>query len=180
MAGSAHESFDPVVVGSGPNGQNAAVALAQQAEIANEFGIVCMCHGDSRLDNVAFDPSGDGVYRFDWQLSFKNIGPTDISYFLGGSLPVDLRREKEAELVRIYHDALCARGVTNLSFATCWDLYRLGHLYYLCYMTTGGTETDVENERSFELFQIASHRKFTAALDHNSVEIIDPSYAIAR
>lgn len=60
------------------------------------------------------------------------------------------------------------------------DLYRLGHLYYLCCIVTGGTETDVANERSFKLFQVASHRQFTGALDHSSLQVADPSYRFAR
>jgi hypothetical protein len=153
--------------------------LTRQAELSSQLGILSICHGDSRLDNLAFDRDGDGVYLFDWQLSFKNLGPTDVSYFLGGSLDVELRRKHEEELLRLYFDELRAHGVEGLSFERLWDIYRLGHLYYLCYMVTGGTETDVSNARSFKLFQTASHRQFSAALDHASLEVAAPGFAFA-
>jgi len=153
--------------------------LNGQADLAKALGNMCVCHGDSRLDNLALG-SGDEVYLFDWQLTFKNLGPVDVSYFLGGSVPTELRREKERELVEVYYDELCRGGVDDLSIETCWDIYRLGHLYFLSYMVIGGTETDVSNERSFKIFQTASERQFTSALDHDSLGLLDSMHSIGR
>lgn len=152
--------------------------LDRQAEIADDLGKMCVCHGDCRLDNMAFDTDGQRVYLFDWQLPFKNLGPIDVSYFLGGSLPVEVRRSRERELVRLYHHELHALGVDDLSFAACWDLYRLGHLYYLAYIVIGGVQTEVENEKSFRLFQVAGRRHFTSCLDHGSLGLVERSYLI--
>ena len=81
-----------------------------------------LVHGDYRLDNMLF--ADDSVTVVDWQT--PSIGPAlrDASYFLGGGLTVEDRREHEEALIRAYHDELLAHGVTGLDWETCWEEYR--------------------------------------------------------
>lgn len=85
-------------------------------------------HGDYRLDNLMFPPSGSDVVALDWQTT--NAGPParDLSYFLGTSLKTELRRTHEMSLVTAYHEELERRGVKGYSAAECFDDYRLGQL----------------------------------------------------
>ena len=87
--------------------------LAQEGESGRPSGLV---HGDYRLDNMLFGE--DGAARpltvVDWQTVTWGPATTDASYFLGGALPVDRRREHYDELLRAYHSALGADSPLTL------------------------------------------------------------------
>ncbi|HSR86778.1 MAG TPA: phosphotransferase [Streptosporangiaceae bacterium] len=78
-------------------------------------------HGDFRADNLLF--GGERPIVLDWQTASFGSATSDLSYFLGSSLPVPVRQEHEQALVRLYHSILASRGVP-LTFADCWDGYR--------------------------------------------------------
>jgi hypothetical protein len=78
-------------------------------------------HGDVRSDNLLIGV--DRVCLLDWQTLFLGDALFDVAYCLAAVLPVEARREHEAELVRSYHRRLAAQGV-NLSWEQCWDGYR--------------------------------------------------------
>jgi len=78
-------------------------------------------HGDFRADNLLFGPERPVV--LDWQTASFGSATSDLSYFLGSSLPVAVRQEHEQALVRQYHSILASRGVP-LTWADCWDGYR--------------------------------------------------------
>ena len=83
-------------------------------------------HNDFRLDNLLFGTAEGGppVAVVDWQT--VGVGPalSDVSYFLGAGLSVEDRRAHEEELVRGYHEALVAAGVTGYDADRCWADYR--------------------------------------------------------
>ena len=83
-------------------------------------------HNDFRLDNLLFGTTEGGppVAVVDWQT--VGVGPalSDVSYFLGAGLSVEDRRAHEEELVREYHGALLAAGVSGFSWEQCWADYR--------------------------------------------------------
>jgi hypothetical protein len=83
-------------------------------------------HGDFRLDNILFDIHGgaEPVGVLDWQTLLPGPGAADVSYFLGGCLPIEVRRANEDELLRHYHTSLVKRGVTDYSFEQCHHDYR--------------------------------------------------------
>ena len=82
-----------------------------------------LLHGDYRLDNVLFRPSGEMVV-----LDFQGLGSgrpaVDVAYFITTALTAE-HREEEEPLLRTYHDALVAAGVSSYSFD---ELVRDGEL----------------------------------------------------
>jgi len=63
-------------------------------------------HGDYRLDNMFFGPGPDDLAVIDWQVCGGNNPLGDVAYFLGGSLPVEVRRSIERGAIAEYHDNL--------------------------------------------------------------------------
>ena len=86
-------------------------------------------HGDYRLDNLLFDPTG-GVHAVDWQTLSVGQPGRDLAYFCGTSLEVEVRRVHEEAVVTAYRGALLGHGVdgTAYSAATAFEDYRLGVL----------------------------------------------------
>lgn len=82
-----------------------------------------LLHGDYRLDNVLFRPNGEMVV-----LDFQGLGSgrpaVDVAYFITTALTAE-HREEEEPLLRSYHDALVAAGVSTYSFD---ELVRDGEL----------------------------------------------------
>lgn len=73
-----------------------------------------LLHGDYRLDNVLFRPSGDLVI-LDYQLVSYGRAGWDVGYFITTALTPDHRDEEEL-LLRTYHDELVGAGVTDYSY----------------------------------------------------------------
>ena len=95
-------------------------------------------HGDFRLDNMMFlDHSGGTKFTLiDWQLPFKTNPMWDVVYFLAGNFDPDFRRNHEKELLRTYHDALLANGVTDYPYDQMWDDYRATSAVLIGYIVT--------------------------------------------
>ena len=82
---------------------------------------VTLTHWDSRTDNLFFDsskPAGsaESCLIIDWQMIQRQRGAHDLSMLLATSLSVEDRRAHDAEVLRAYHDELCARGVEGYSY----------------------------------------------------------------
>ncbi|UYP19623.1 ecdysteroid 22-kinase family protein [Rhodococcus sp. Z13] len=88
-----------------------------------------LLHGDYRLDNLLFPPDGAaGVTAVDWQTLTVGLPARDLAYFVATSLPPEVRRAHERDLVATYHRALLGHGVVGYSFEQCWDDYRFALL----------------------------------------------------
>jgi hypothetical protein len=87
-----------------------------------------LVHGDYRLDNLMFPPTGRGVRALDWQTLGVAPPGRDLAYFLGTALRAENRRRHERDLVALYFDELTRRGVRDYSEIDCFDDYRLGQL----------------------------------------------------
>ncbi|ULE32246.1 ecdysteroid 22-kinase family protein [Mycobacterium sp. IDR2000157661] len=78
-----------------------------EAESAPER-ISGLVHGDYRLDNMLFgQPGADRPLTVvDWQTVAWGPAMTDVAYFLGCALPVQMRRDHYDALLAAYHQAL--------------------------------------------------------------------------
>lgn len=131
-------------------------------------------HGDFRLDNLFFGDFGAGpdVAVIDWQITNRGPGVLDAAYFIGQSLPVDLRRRHERDLLRRYHDELQAGGVTGYPFERCWQDYRLAILADLLVPVTAGGALDPTNERGAALIRAITGRAAAAVGDLDAGELL--------
>lgn len=73
-------------------------------------------HGDYRLDNVLFRPSGELVV-LDHQMTMYGRAAVDVAYFLTTALDATDVDEEEA-MLRAYHDALVSAGVGSYDLDT--------------------------------------------------------------
>jgi aminoglycoside/choline kinase family phosphotransferase len=151
-----------------------AVAEAFRDKIAAVFDWIIanrpttIAHTDFRLDNFFFEHvDGSPVTIIDWQLSVRNVGAIDVSYFLGESLSVDDRRAHERALLERYHEGLVAGGVTGYSFDDLYDDYRMSLVTQLT-VPVIGSSMDPGNERGVQLFDAAVERILTAIDDHDA------------
>ena len=130
-------------------------------------------HGDYRLDNLMFGTAAGGspVAAVDWQtLSIGHPG-RDVGYFLGNSLPAELRRDHEHSLVRAYHEALCANGVAGYSFEQCFDDYRFGQ-FQGPLVTVLGAMAVLQTDRGDAMFMAMCSRSCQAIRDLDSTSLI--------
>jgi Ecdysteroid kinase-like family len=110
-------------------------------------------HGDYRLDNMLFGTAAGGapLAVVDWQTVVWGPPVFDASYFLGAGLQVDDRRRHERDLLRLYHDALVARGVSGYSWDDCWTDYRR-YAFGGFLMAIGASMMVVQTPRGDEMF----------------------------
>lgn len=133
-----------------------------------------LLHQDYRVENMLFgDPATDDVVIIDWQGLGRGPGAYDVAYILGGSMPIELRREHERDLVAIYHARLVEKGVADFTAEQAWNDYVYAHLLggIAVSVFTGGT-LDLSNERGLDLVAGMATKHFTAALDHGGFGIL--------
>jgi hypothetical protein len=73
-----------------------------------------LLHGDYRLDNVLFRPNGE-IVVLDFQGLSSGRPAVDVAYFITTALTAE-HRDEEERLLRSYHEALVAAGVSAYSF----------------------------------------------------------------
>lgn len=82
-----------------------------------------LLHGDPHIGNTYVLP-GDEVGFLDWQVVRRGNHALDLGYFLQGAVTVEDRRRCEADLVRLYHDALDVPPDERPTFDDVWRRYR--------------------------------------------------------
>ncbi len=125
-------------------------------------------HGDYRADNLLFGRARPAV--LDWQTCSFGPATGDLSYFLGSSLPVPVRRQHEEALVRRYHSALTGRGV-QLTWADCWDGYRR-RAFSGIVMDVIAAMVVQQTERGDKMFAEMANRHALHALDVDALALI--------
>jgi Ecdysteroid kinase-like family len=128
-------------------------------------------HGDFRADNLLFGHAGPVV--LDWQTASFGTGASDLSYFLGSSLPVSVRRAQEQALVRQYHSALASRGVP-VTWAGCWDGYRR-HAFGGLVMDIVAAMVVEQTARGDEMFTAMANRHAQHAIDVGALALVAES-----
>jgi hypothetical protein len=130
-------------------------------------------HGDYRLDNMLFG-TNEGGYPLavvDWQTVVWGPPLADASYFLGAGLLPDDRRQHERALLRLYYDALHARGVVGLSWERCWNEYRR-YAFSGFLMAVAASMMVVQTERGDEMFLTMARRHGAQILDLGAEEFL--------
>jgi hypothetical protein len=85
-----------------------------------------LVHGDPHLGNLFVD--GDRTGFLDWAVITRAPGLRDVAYVLCNSIPTDVRRANERDLVAHYCELLGADGI-ELDFDTAWEQYRRFAVY---------------------------------------------------
>ena len=127
-----------------------------------------LVHGDFRLENVFFGTSlGEpGFAVIDWQDISRGEGVWDVAWFIGGCLQVTPKRQaEEQQLLKIYHEALKANGVSEYTFDACWEDYRYAMLDYFVQAVLMVTSLNSENDRENRLARAVTERFIAAITD---------------
>jgi hypothetical protein len=135
---------------------------------------VTLSHGDYRPDNLFFGtPEGGAPLAvIDWQILSLARGTFDFGYFMNGTLPPAERKEREQELIKLYHDTLLEGGVTGYSFDDCWEDYRLSSLFCWLYTVIALGTLDVANERGLAVFTANIERNVSTMTDFKAGELL--------
>lgn len=130
-------------------------------------------HGDYRLDNLLFGNAAGGleVAAVDWQTLMIGLPGRDLAYFLGNSLMPDVRRRCERDLVKAYHEALRAQGVSDYPLEECFEDYRYGHFQgpLITVLAAAGLS---HTERGDAMFMAMSSRACEAIRDLGCLDLI--------
>ncbi len=124
-----------------------------------------LVHFDYRADNLMFDVD-DSVAVVDWQTISRGGGAADVGYLLSQNLSVDDRRTHEHDLLRSYHDALVAHGVSGYSFDTLRADYEVGIACGWVIPVFAVGTLDFTSERAVALWTAVVERAQAALLDH--------------
>ncbi len=141
--------------------------------ILGRTGPLTLVHGDYRLDNMLFGTRTGGypLTVVDWQTIALGPGAGDASYFLGASLLTPDRRACERELVRGYHEQLCALGVRDYSADACWRDYRR-QAFGGVVMAVVASMIVEQTERGDEMFLAMATRHAAHAIDLESEALL--------
>jgi hypothetical protein len=141
------------------------------AYLHDRRGPLTVQHADFRVDNLLFGAPGDRVAIVDWQTVTLGQGAADVSYFLGGSLPVEDRRRHEQDLVHQYADALESAGVEGYAFGDLWHDYRR-HAYSGLVMAVGASMMVTRTERGDDMFLAMARRHAAHIVDMESEALL--------
>lgn len=122
-----------------------------------------LVHGDARLDNVRFGPSG--AVLLDFQLAAHGRGVYDVAFFCAGSLGTDDRRRLEPALLERYRATLAEAGV-EIPAEEIWRDYRLGHMVNLPNPVSAIAVVTPPDERGAEFLRRNAVRGLAAVADH--------------
>lgn len=130
-------------------------------------------HFDSRLENFVFEkPGSENLAMIDWQLVARVRPGWDFAYFVGCSIPEDLRRQLMPELKNRYLRGLRDGGVKNYDAASFDSDLRLNSMAVTLIPVIGGASFDASNARSTALFSSILQRTLGAVLDNRALELL--------
>ncbi|BAN00791.1 phosphotransferase [Ilumatobacter coccineus] len=131
-------------------------------------------HGDFRMDNLFFgqSPDHDEMVVIDWQGCLRSKGARDVAYLLSQSMPTDLRREHERELVGIWHRTLVEGGVENYSAELAWEDYRRSVLALWTLVVVIAGTLDASNERGRAWMTEMIRRSATTIADLDLLDLL--------
>jgi hypothetical protein len=137
-----------------------------------------LVHGDFRVDNLMVGApaghsldEGDGVVVVDWQTVGHGPALADVAYFLGASLPTEVRRAAEADLLEHYRSALARAGVDHPRERCRLDYRRESWAGVV--MTVVASQIVGGTERGDEMFMTMARRHLAHVADAGALEFID-------
>ena len=133
-------------------------------------------HGEFRADNMFLGPDGELV-MLDFQTVAQQAGIIDVAYLVAGSLVPDVRRGRDEELVRRYHDGLQANGVAvsgpdGYAFDRAWEQYRIALPFNLMLSGLAFSQYEQSDERGKQLLVEMVGRASDAIVANGSLELL--------
>jgi len=124
-------------------------------------------HNDLREDNLLFDESGPQteVIILDWQLATRSMGVFDVARLMAASALPDLRRGHEIEILRAWHGALLAHGVTDYYWEEALYDLRLAMLEFILFLNHLHHAFIGGEGRAARLTEVIFRRAFATAID---------------
>ncbi len=147
-----------------------------EAYSASQRTPATLVHGDFRLDNMLFAPTGDGrtspLSIVDWQTASMGRGPADAAYFVGAGLLPEVRREAEQELMGRYVSGIVdAVGPAAVAADVEFD-YRVGATAGLI-MAVIASQIVGRTERGDEMFCVMAERHSAQMDDLGTVDLLN-------
>ncbi|WP_101951188.1 phosphotransferase family protein [Mycobacterium sp. 3519A] len=130
-------------------------------------GTRTLVHGDAHLGNMFIDGTEPGF--LDWAMVGCAPGLRDVAYFLGNSVPTQLRRAQERHLIARYCRGLQERGA-EVDLDEAWGQYQL-HLVsaWIAAVVTAGMGSKWQ---PIEIGLAATMRANAAIEDHGVAKLL--------
>lgn len=129
-----------------------------------------MCHGDYRADNIMFD--GNDPVVLDFQIVGHGSGIYDVGYLISQSLPTEVRRGHDRELVDHYCARLESNGI-SVDREEMWRQYRVTVVFCATYSVTLWPSYTTMNERGQSLVRDMLERSLLAVADVDGLAAIE-------
>jgi Ecdysteroid kinase-like family len=109
-------------------GSLARLCIDRNVDVVTLFGEGehTLIHGDSHIGNLFVDDGRTGFY--DWAVAGRGPGMRDFAYFMCNSIPTEVRRAHEDDLLGLYRRTFESHGHT-LDENTAREQYRLFSVY---------------------------------------------------
>ncbi len=129
-----------------------------------------LAHGSFRLDNLFFTGAPEHVVAIDWQKCSRTVGAFDIAYLLTQSTSVELRRERQWDVLRAWHERLSSKVKNSYSYEDAVADYRLSVLVWLLGPVSWCT-LKPPNKRAERLIETRRQRTLSAVSDLGLAEL---------
>ncbi len=148
----------------------AELCIERNFEVVTLFaeGEHTLIHGDSHIGNLFVDDGRAGFY--DWAVASRGPGIRDVAYFMCNSIPADLRRTNEDDLLSLYRRSFESHGCT-IEEATAREQYRLFSVY--AWIAATSTAAMGSKWQPIEIARPAMIRATEAIEDLDSVGLLE-------
>ncbi len=134
-------------------------------------GLLTLAHWDYRVENLFFTPEVDDLTVIDWQLMMAHKPGWDLAYLLCTNIQVDLRREIYDESCKKYLEGINSKGI-EFTEDQLEEYMMLSLLAMTSFPVIGGSNYDLDNQRSQKLFEALAERIFSAIEDYDAMRFI--------
>ena len=132
-------------------------------------------HGDVRMDNALFGNGLPGllpVILIDWQNIMISNPLYDIGWMMFTSLPVEIRRKCENDVLRRYVNKLESEGVVGYSIEQCEKDYDVALLFIIHFTILIAGLFDISTEEKKSLAETGLERSIAAFFDRDCLKLI--------